>query len=129
MPHTPQELAHRRLVLDVYERVLGPLDASRVDEYFAAHYVQHSPLAASGAQGLKDFLRWARAHSPHAEHHVKRIFVDGDHVIAHVHVIIHPGERGNAVVDIFRIENGKIVEHWDAAQAIPAHSANANGMF
>lgn len=109
--------------------MLGPLDPSRVDELFAPDYIQHSPLAATGAAGLKAFLEWARAQSPEAKHYVKRIFVDGDHVIAHVHVVIHPGDRGNAVVDIFRIENGKVAEHWDVAQEIPAQSANENGML
>lgn len=129
MAYTPQEQAHRRLVWEIYERVLGPLDASRVDEYFAPDYIQHSPLAATGASGLKTFLEWARANSPHAEHRVRRIFVDGHYVIAHVHVIIHPGDRGNAVIDIFRIENGRVAEHWDAAQEIPERSANDNGML
>ncbi|MGH8150301.1 MAG: nuclear transport factor 2 family protein [Steroidobacteraceae bacterium] len=129
MSRTSHEEANRRLILDVYEKVLGPLDASRVDDYFAPDYIQHSPLAASGAKGLKAFLDWARANSPAATHHVKRVFVDGDHVIAHVHVVIHPGDRGRAVVDIFRIAGGKVAEHWDAAQEIPVQSANANGMF
>ncbi len=129
MPYTPREEANRRLVLDVYQHVLQPLDASRVDEFFAPDYIQHNPMAASGAAGLKAFLEWARGNSPQAEHRVKRVFVDGDYVIAHVHVIIHPGERGNAVIDIFRIENGKVAEHWDAAQEIPAQAANANGMI
>lgn len=129
MAYTPEEEANRRLVLNVYQEVLGPLDAARVDAYFAPDYIQHSPLAATGAQGLKRFLEWARTHSPRAEHRVKRLFVDADHVIAHVHVIIQPGTRGNAVIDIFRIENGKVAEHWDAAQEIPARSANPNGMI
>jgi predicted SnoaL-like aldol condensation-catalyzing enzyme len=60
---------------------------------------------------------------------VKRVFVDGDYVIAHVHVIINVGEPGNAVVDIFRVANGRIAEHWDVAQEVPVQSANANGMF
>jgi predicted SnoaL-like aldol condensation-catalyzing enzyme len=123
------EEANRRLVATMYERVLKPLDSSRVDEFFCADYVQHSPLAATGAQGLKDFLDWARARSPAAEHRVKRIFVDGDYVIAHVHVIIRPGEPGNAVVDIFRVAQGRIAEHWDVAQEVPAQPANTNGMF
>lgn len=124
-----REEGNRRLILAVYEHVLGPLDSSRVDEFFAPDYIQHSPLAATGAAGLKAFLDWARAHSPDARHHVKRIFTDGAHVVAHVHVVIHPGDRGNAVVDIFRIADGKVAEHWDVAQEIPARSANANGMF
>jgi predicted SnoaL-like aldol condensation-catalyzing enzyme len=123
------EEANRRLVANMYERVLKPLDSSRVDEFFARDYVQHNPLAVSGAQGLKDFLDWARARAPAAEHRVKRMFVDGDYVIAHVHVIINPGDLGNAVVDIFRVAQGRIAEHWDVAQEVPTQSANANGMF
>ena len=123
------EEANRRLVANMYERVLKPLDSSCVDEFFARDYVQHNPLAATGAQGLKDFLDWARARAPAAEHRVKRLFVDGDYVIAHVHVIINPGDLGNAVVDIFRIAQGRIAEHWDVAQEVPEKSANSNGMF
>lgn len=129
MRYRPQEEANRRLVLDVYEHVLQPLDSSRVDDYFAPGYIQHNPMARTGAQGLKEFLDWARRTSPDAQHLVKRVFADGDHVVAHVHVIINPGERGNAVVDIFRIENGRIAEHWDVAQPVPEQSANQNGMF
>ena len=129
MSYTPREEANRQLVLGAYEHVLKPLDSSRVDDFFAPGYVQHNPMARTGANGLKDFLDWARAQSPDAEHRVKRVFADGDHVIAHVHVIINPGERGNAVVDIFRIEDGRIAEHWDVAQVVPADSANSNGMF
>jgi predicted SnoaL-like aldol condensation-catalyzing enzyme len=127
--HTPQEEENRRLVLGAYAHVLMPIDSSRVDEFFAPGYIQHSPLARSGAAGLKAFLDWAREHTPHAEHRIERVLVDGDHVVAHVHVIIRPGERGNAVVDIFRIEAGRIAEHWDVSQPVPAESANPNGMF
>lgn len=124
-----EEEANYCLVADMYKHVLQPMDSSRVDEFFAHDYIQHSPLAATGAQGLKDFLDWARARSPDAEHRIKRILVDGDYVIAHVHVIIKPGDRGNAVVDIFRIANGRIAEHWDVGQEIPVASANDNGIF
>ena len=126
---TAQEEANLRLVENMYEDVLKPLESARVDDYFLPGYIQHNPMAETGSAGLKAFLDWARSTSPEAEHHVKRMFADGDFVIAHVHVIINPGERGNAVVDIFRIEDGLIAEHWDAAQPIPAEAANQNGMF
>lgn len=128
-PLSALEAANRQLVLDVYEHVLKPLDSARVDDFIDQHYIQHNPMAETGADGLKRFLDWARRTSPKAEHHVKRVFVDGDYVVAHVHVIVNPGERGNAVVDIFRCEQGRVVEHWDTAQAVPAESANSNGMF
>jgi predicted SnoaL-like aldol condensation-catalyzing enzyme len=127
--YTPQEQANRQLVLDMYARVLGPLDSALMDEFFSSTYIQHNPSVVTGPQGLKGLLDRARVASPHAEHRVKRVFADGDYVIAHVHLIIHPGERGRAVVDIFRIENGRIAEHWDVAQPVPETSANDNTMF
>lgn len=127
--HTEREEANLRLVRGVYEHVLQPLDSARVDDYFAPGYIQHNPMAKTGADGLKAFLDWAKSTSPDAEHRVKRMFADGDYVIAHVHVIINPGERGNAVIDIFRIEKGRVAEHWDSAQPVPETSSNENGMF
>jgi predicted SnoaL-like aldol condensation-catalyzing enzyme len=50
-------------------------------------------------------------------------------VVLHSHLILKPGDRGSAVVDIFRLENGKIVEHWDVVQEVPEKSANDNTMF
>ena len=127
--YSAKEWANRQLILDVYEHVLQPLDSSRVDDFFVPGYIQHNPLAETGAAGLKKFLDWAKANSRNPEHRVKRVMVDDDFVIAHVHVIVNEGERGNAVIDIFRIENGRVAEHWDAAQAVPENAANANGMF
>lgn len=127
--YTPEEEANRQLVLRMYQHVLNPLDSSAMDEFFSPGYIQHNPGVVNGPQGLKGFLDRARVESPHAEHRVKRVLVDGDHVVAHVHVIIHPGDLGLAVVDIFRIEGGKIAEHWDVAQPVPEHPANDNGMF
>jgi predicted SnoaL-like aldol condensation-catalyzing enzyme len=60
---------------------------------------------------------------------VKHVFADGDYVIQHVHSVRVPGSRGSAIINIFKLENGKIVEHWDVIQEIPEKSANANTMF
>ncbi len=60
---------------------------------------------------------------------IKRAFSDGDMVILHCHWMRSPGELCNAVVDFFRVENGKVVEHLDVIQPIPATVANNNTMF
>ena len=53
----------------------------------------------------------------------------GDYVILHVHNVPTPGSRGNAIIDIFKLEDGKVVEHWDVRQEIPETAANNNTMF
>src|SRR5262249_33239477 len=63
---------------------------------------------------------------PNNRSEIKRIFADGDYVIVHVHAVREPGTRGNAIVDIFKLENGKVVEHWDVIQPIPEKVANDN---
>lgn len=60
---------------------------------------------------------------------IVRSAADGDLVYLHVHATEHPGDRGEAVVDIFRVKDGKIVEHWDVIQPVPETSANRNTMF
>ncbi|NUP30269.1 MAG: SnoaL-like domain-containing protein, partial [Streptomycetaceae bacterium] len=59
----------------------------------------------------------------------KRIIAEGDLVAVHSHYVNYPGDRGSAILDLFRVRNGKIVEHWDIIQAVPETSANGNGMF
>ena len=60
---------------------------------------------------------------------IKRLVAEGDLVVTHSHLVREPGDRGQAVVDIFRLENGKIVEHWDVLQDVPEQAANTNTMF
>jgi len=60
---------------------------------------------------------------------VKRAIAEGNHVVLHCHQI-WPDNLEYAGIDIFRLDDaGKIVEHWDVLQELPAHSQNDNGMF
>jgi len=97
--------------------------------YGGTPYRQHNPLIGDGEEGLRKFVAAMRASRPDAHGEIKRVFADGDYVILHVHNVPTPGSRGNAIVDIFRLENGKVVEHWDVRQEIPEQSANSNTMF
>ena len=119
-PRSKQDKANLRLVKQIYEKVLGPIDSRAVDALFDPSYIQHNPNAATGSQGLKEMLDRAKVEYPKGRRHrgeapARR---NGDLVAAHVHVVFNPGDAGFAVVDIFRIANGKIAEHWDVVQPI-----------
>ncbi|CAB3692691.1 Predicted ester cyclase [Achromobacter denitrificans] len=124
-----QEAANKAAVLAFYEQGLNRKDADAALKYLGERYVQHNPNAADGPEGFRKFVAFLREKYPRSHSEIKRVFTDGDYVILHVHAVREPGTRGSAIVDIFRLEQGKIVEHWDAVQPIPERSANANGMF
>lgn len=126
---TPEEKANLRLVLDMFEHVLNAMDTDAVDRFISPDYIQHNQSVGPGVQPLKDLLRFIKKETPQAVHDIKRSFVDGDHVIVHYHVRRWPGDLGWAVVDIFRIENGLIAEHWDVLQNVPENSPNPNSAF
>ncbi len=129
MSRTSEEEANLKLVLDMFEHVLNPMDSSAVDRYFSADYVQHSQLAPPGRDALKAFLDMIKGETPDAVHDVKRAFVDGDHVTVHYHVRRWEGDLGWAVMDIFRIEDGLIAEHWDVLQDVVEGGPNPNSQF
>jgi len=120
---------NKQAVLEFYDKALNQKDFEAAAKHFGPRYIQHNPGAPDGIEGFKAFIAMRKEKFPHAQSEIKRVFADGDHVILHVHAIREPGERGVAVVDIFRLENGKIVEHWDVVQPIPEKTANNNGMF
>jgi predicted SnoaL-like aldol condensation-catalyzing enzyme len=126
---TPQQEANRAAVLAFYEKGLNQKDADAALQYVGSRYVQHNPNAADGPDGFRKFVAFLKDKAPQSHSEIKRSFVDGDTVILHVHAVREPGTRGNAIVDIFKLEGGKIVEHWDVVQPIPETAANTNGMF
>jgi predicted SnoaL-like aldol condensation-catalyzing enzyme len=96
----------------------------------APPYRQHNPLIEDAMEGLRKFVTWIASNHPDARYELKRVFSDGDYVILHSHWHgLSDNPRGEAVVDIFRLEGGKVLEHWDVIQPIPETSANANTMF
>jgi predicted SnoaL-like aldol condensation-catalyzing enzyme len=100
-----------------------------VAKYLGPHYRQHNPGAADGAEPFIAFVKRFAQTFPDFRMESKRIIAEGNYVVLHSQLIRKPGDRGMAVVDIFRLENGKIVEHWDVVQEVPETSANNNTMF
>lgn len=121
--------ANKKTVVEFYEKGLNQKDFEAASQYFGPRYLQHNPTAADGIEGFKKFIAFLREKFPDSHSEIKKVFADGDYVILHVHAVREKGTRGNAIVDIFKLENGKIVEHWDVNQPIPEKAANENGMF
>jgi len=124
-----QMAANKKAAMEFYDAAINKKDFEAASKYIGNRYVQHNPGAADGVEGFKAFLAFLRDKFPNYHSDIKRAFADGDYVILHVHNMSAPGVRGRAIMDIFKFENGKIVEHWDVAQDIPETPRNNNTMF
>ena len=126
---TDQTENNKQLVKEFYEKAINQKDFSAASAYLGPYYTQHNPTVEDGPEGFKKLIQFLKDKYPLAHSDIKRVFAEGDYVILHVHSVREPGIRGRAIFDLFRLENGKIVEHWDTVQDIPETSANSNGMF
>jgi predicted SnoaL-like aldol condensation-catalyzing enzyme len=97
--------------------------------YVAEDYTQHNPMAEDGRAAALKHLGPVFDANPGLKVDIKRIFGDETHVAVHYHSVMQPGTRGFAAVDMFRVKDCKIVEHWDVIQAVPEKSANPHPMF
>jgi len=122
---TPKEVA-TRFTNELY---LQKQARAAFETWVEPGYIQHNPLAQTGRDAAIAFLEPFFKSHPDAKYSIKRIIADGNLVAVHSHAVFNPGDRGLAVVDILRIDNCKIAEHWDVAQPVPEKSANSNGMF
>jgi predicted SnoaL-like aldol condensation-catalyzing enzyme len=104
-----------------------PQDA--VDAFVGNHYIQHNPEAPDGKDGFVAAITGMFAAFPKYEFEIKRTLAQNDLVAVHSYMNLIGEGPGNAVMDFFRLEDGKIVEHWDVVQAVPEKSANSNTMF
>ena len=128
---SPQELANKQVVLEFYDKAFNAKDFAAASQFLGAQYVEHSPTIADGAAGLEASIQALKTEHPESRNEVKRVITDGDHVIVHAHAVRKPGDVGSIAGSIYRLENGKIVEHWGILHALPekAHPDNPNQAF
>lgn len=122
---------NRRVIGDFARLLYGDKDVrAAFERYVAADYIQHNPGILDGRDAAIAKLAPMFA-DPERTFDVQRILVDSDHAAIHVKVTapMPPGSTGAAVADIYRLSHGRIVEHWDVIQLIPADCANPHPFF
>ncbi len=143
---TEQELANATLITDFVQNLMNNHNFDYIlERYNDSSYVQHNRNLPDKITGLVGFLKEFVEDYPDYTYDVKRIYVDGDYVIFHSHATLKKDDRGNDkkgmnIIDIWRLEDGRIVEHWDSIQALDTlmrfyslinggNIQNANGVF
>jgi len=119
---------NKKNVVEFYDLIINKKDFESARKYMGNRYKQHNPRVADGLEGLKAFIEHLKTDFPDARSEIKKIIAEGDYVVLHVHSLRTPTLQ-RAIIEIFRLENGKIDEHWDVVQQIPETSENTNGMF
>jgi len=117
---------NKQIVIAYTSGVLGDKNMAVVDRYVADNYIQHDPFIGNGKQALKDMLSANIIGLPKSKFEYSRIAADGDLVFLHFKVPFNGKEY--AWVDIFRVDNGMIVEHWDVMQEITPSALHSNPM-
>lgn len=101
-----------------------------VKQYIGTQYWQHNPHVADGGQAFIDAFTPFLQKYPQSRPHIKRVIAEGDFVVLHVNSKKTPDDLGNAVVDIFRLDqDGKIVEHWDISMPVPQKTTSGRSVF
>jgi predicted SnoaL-like aldol condensation-catalyzing enzyme len=121
---------NKELVLAFYRMMFQDKNVDKaMQTYVDKDLVQHDPYLPDGAAAMADFFGPYFEQHPQANAEIKRVIAEGDLVVVHALWKDTPEDSGQALIDIFRVQNGKIVEHWDVSQDIPENPANRNTMF
>lgn len=118
----PQLAANKKLVFDMYRVIIQGGHTDQAERFFTREYIQHNPNVASGRDALVAYMKATRPVRPvesRITFPVVAIMAEGDLVmVATVSYLPDPENPGHKYAgthfDLFRIENGKIAEHWDS---------------
>jgi predicted SnoaL-like aldol condensation-catalyzing enzyme len=118
----PKLAANKKLVFDMWRAIIQAAHTEMAEQYFTKDYIQHNPNVATGRDAMVAYMRSTRPVKPiepTITFPLISIMAEGDKVmlasVSYADDPDNPGKRYAGVhFDLFRIENGKIAEHWDS---------------
>jgi predicted SnoaL-like aldol condensation-catalyzing enzyme len=129
VPSFVTEAANVQTVRDFYAAMLGARDYKLAERYLGPEYVQHAVGLADGKAGVERRIAEISEQFPNITYEIKHTIADGNIVTIMTNIIRTPSTLGLALFHIYRLNDGKIVEHWETWQDVPTESANSNGIF
>lgn len=127
MPMTLE--AHKANAIAFYQMAYEGNPRKAIELYVGEEYIQHNPDVADGLSGFIEYFERMQKEYPDKSIDFVRCIAEGDLVALHTHQT-WPGNDQYVTMDFFRFDHrGKICEHWDAIQQIPAQSHNPNTMY
>jgi predicted SnoaL-like aldol condensation-catalyzing enzyme len=123
----PKLAANKKLVFDMWRTIIQGAHVEEAEKYFTPTYIQHNPNVASGRDNLVNYMKNSRPRrdiQPNITFPVISIMAEGDLVmlatVSYSDDPTKPGEKyAGTHFDLFRVENGKIAEHWDSVAKDP----------
>ena len=122
-------MSNKEIVLHFYEEVFNAHDLTKLDQYMREDYIQHNPNAPSGRDGFRQFAEKFFQMKPHME--IRHILEDGDLVCVFFKCTMQGNGMENKVFDLYRLQDGKLAEHWDSVEHDIGKitSVHGNGLF
>ena len=116
-------ITNKQKVLSFYKQIVGQRKAEMIPEFIVENYKQHNPTVKQGRAGITEMINYLKtlplppegAKSP-----IIRAIQEGDFVVTHLGIQFM-GKR-MAVIDLFKLKDGMLTEHWDAIQPLPDES-------
>lgn len=116
-------VANKKVVASMYQDVLNGHQTDKIDMYLADDYKEHDPMIATGKEAFKTYIASFIKANPDYKVNVKGMIGQNDLVAVMNYPMANPDDPGQAAVDIFRVTDGKIVEHWNTVQPVTGASS------
>jgi predicted SnoaL-like aldol condensation-catalyzing enzyme len=121
---TPEQ--NKKIVLEAFETLFNRKDIEGARGFWSPDYIQHNPLVADGREGLFKFVSSLPATT---RFEYQLVVAEGDYVMIHGRYSDNGYPANWVVVDILRLQDGILVEHWDVIQDEAKSSASGRPMF